>query len=137
MKDPSAPFTARIYEPDSKEAKACEMYYSSYFPYDEGLFSDWREFFDAWHDTHEEGNDRSVRPDAAFLTQNEKLKIYADDIIEEACADLYDEAELTISEADRKELQAFLDAWCAKQTGTTTYWPDFKHAVRIPWENDI
>lgn len=30
-----------------------------------------------------------------------------------------------------KELQDFLDKWCEKQTGTTTYYPYYKEYVRV------
>ena len=34
----------------------------------------------------------------------------------------------------KKELQEFLDKWCAKQTGTTTYYPCYKEYVRVQKE---
>lgn len=36
--------------------------------------------------------------------------------------------------SDEKELQEFLDKWCDKQTGTTTYYPCYKEYVRVKKE---
>ena len=35
-------------------------------------------------------------------------------------------------DADRKELQNYLDAWCRRQTGTTSYMVDYKYAIEVP-----
>ena len=56
----------------------------------------------------------------------------ADSIIENACEELYEDARDNIS--DEKELQEFLDKWCEKQTGTTTYYPCYKEYVRVQKE---
>ena len=61
-----------------------------------------------------------------------KISMDADSIIENACDELHEDARNNIS--DEKELQEFLDKWCEKQTGTTTYYPCYKEYVKVQKE---
>ena len=69
------------------------------------------------------------------LTEGRKYTVLGFDediIIENACDELHEDARDNIS--DEKELQEFLDKWCEKQTGTTTYYPCYKEYVRVKKE---
>ena len=59
------------------------------------------------------------------------MSIDADWIIENACEELHEDARDSIGSKDEKELQKFLDKWCDKQTGTTTYYPCYKDYVSV------
>ena len=61
-----------------------------------------------------------------------KISMDSDSIIENACDELHEDARDYIS--DEKELQDFLDKWCEKQTGTTTYYPCYNEYVKVKKE---
>ena len=107
----------------------------------EQYFSDEFSFADHWWDLYQEGDHDCSNFDEYFekhvpkvLWNCEVVKISmdADSIIESACEELHEDARDNIS--DEKELQEFLDKWCAKQTGTTTYYPCYKEYVRVQKE---
>jgi hypothetical protein len=123
-----------ILEPDDPKVLEMEQLYCKdiiaaegdvfYFP-----ANDWGAFFD--HLTAEE----YPRPIYVNGTYSEQIKIDAHVIIEQACEDLHEDAEETISKEDIGELQAFLDQWCARQIWTRTYYKDPNCLVRIPWKD--
>lgn len=100
-----------------------EMLYSEKYDYNEGYFTDVGEFIDYCKD-----NDIEV-PKYVWSTTKIGLSIDAGSVIESACDDLHEDAYQNIT--DEKGLQEFLDAWCAKQTGTDTYTADYKYAITI------
>lgn len=113
---------------DDEIAKSMGMYYFDGYPYNEGYFSDFDEFFEWWEDNHESDDER---PQYVWGTDCTRLILDADSILENATEDLHEEAFNRIE--DKEELQAFLEAWCAKQKGTTTYYSTQKYAIEIPW----
>ncbi|WP_201319076.1 hypothetical protein [Paenibacillus sp. EPM92] len=113
---------------DDEIAKGMGMYYFDSYPYNEGYFSDFDEFFEWWEESHEPGEER---PQYVWGTDCMGLILDADSILENATEDLHEEAFNRIEEKD--ELKAFLEAWCAKQQGTTTYYSTQKYAIEIPW----
>ena len=68
-------------------------------------------------------------PKVLWNCEEIKLSIDADSIIDNACEELHEDARDNISE--EKELQEFLDKWCAKQSGTTSYCPSYKDHKKI------
>lgn len=85
----------------------------------------------------ENGNDENSLdnlPEVLWLTTKEKININASSIVEEACEQLYEDAFDNIDDNDIKELQEFLNNWCAKQTGTTTLYPDYTKYVSVKKE---
>ena len=104
-------------------AEHTEMLYSERYGYNEDYFSDIDEFMEYCED-----NDIEV-PKYVWSTEKTRLSIDADSVIEQACDDLHEEARQNVTDED--ELQEFLDAWCAKQTGTDTYSVDYKYAIWI------
>ena len=72
-------------------------------------------------------------PELLYFTEVESIHMNADEIVRETCENLglneyaYD----MISENEIIELQKLLDNWCAKQTDTDTYWPDYSRAVLV------
>lgn len=109
------------------------MLYSDLYPWNEGYFSEWDDFFTAWNEYHycEKPEDR---PKYVWATSPIEMSIDATTIIEMATDDLHEDAMDYISSKDRQELQDYLNKWCKKQTGTTTYYVDYNKTVRIPWE---
>ena len=71
-------------------------------------------------------------PKVLWNCEEVKISMDADSIIENACEELHDDARDNIF--DEKELQEFLNNWCAKQTGTTTYCPCYKEYVKVKKE---
>lgn len=64
-------------------------------------------------------------PKYVWGTYKEKIRIDAYNIAEDACEELHEDAYDSIDTESLEELQSFLDQWCEKQTGTTTYFPDY------------
>lgn len=58
-----------------------------------------------------------------------QIDIDVDSIIENACEDLHEDA---INNIDNlKELKDFVHNWCKQQTGTITYYPDYKEYIKV------
>lgn len=87
------------------------------------------EFIDDWYSEHDE----EIKPEKLWVTNVEKIHIDVYSILENACEDLHEDAMENISEEDIAGLEKFLDAWCQKQTGTTTYYPCYEQYVVIDW----
>lgn len=116
---------------DDEIAKNMPMFYSDNYGYNERFFSDWDEFFDYWNGNYE---DDELCPEYVWGTVEQKISIDADRVIENATDDLWEGARDNISREAENELQTFLDIWCEKQLGTTTYYMTNKYAIKIPWE---
>ena len=71
-------------------------------------------------------------PKVLWNCEEVKISMDADSIIENACEELHEDARDNIS--NEKELQDFLNKWCAKQAGTATYYPCYKEYVRVKKE---
>lgn len=101
----------------------------------EGYFDDWDTFFDAFYEANQESLDcfgtPLERPVYVFGTDEVSISLNADSIIEDACNDLWEGAE---ENCDYKSLQTLLDDWCSEQSGTETYYVNYKYAVKIPWK---
>lgn len=87
------------------------------------------DFFDQWEcDEHDEDDEL---PDRLWVTSSASMYFDADNIIEDVCSDLHEDAS---SACDRKELQKILDEYAEKCTGTKTYYPEYKEYVLIDWD---
>jgi hypothetical protein len=66
------------------------------------------------------------------------MSIDAANIIESATEDLYEDANLDVSDSAVKELQDYLDDWC-KRCGVSETLIRTKYKVAIPWGkyNDV
>lgn len=122
---------ARKIQYDSDEAKNMKMLFSESYPYNEGYFSDWDDYFNAWYDSNDHSSD-NIRPEYVYGTYEMGLKIDIENAIEDACSDLHESARDNISGIDK--LQEIVDDWCSEQSGCVTYFQDQKVAVKIPWE---
>ena len=71
-------------------------------------------------------------PKVLWNCEEVKISMDADSIIENACEELHEDARDNIS--NEKELQDFLNKWCAKQSGTTSYCPSHKEYVKVTKE---
>lgn len=111
--------------------------YCDWIHYNDGFFSDWGEFFEAWHDFVAEREESGIpvpeRPEYVWGTELIEMQLDASDIAERACEDMYEDA--TVSDSAIKELQDYLDTWKYRY-GPTTYGEDRRHAIKIPWEED-
>lgn len=132
------------YQETIDKAKEIDLKDASEYIYDElseEYFSDECDFVDHWWELYQEGDhdcnnfneyfERCV-PKVLWNCEVIKLSMDADGIIENACDELHEGARDNIS--DEKELQEFLDKWCAKQGGTTTYYPCYREYVRVQKE---
>lgn len=129
------------YQETIAKAKEIELKDASYYIYDEQsekYFSDEDEFVEHYWQNYLDGSGGYNNFDEYFeyevpkvLWNCEKVKISmdADSIIENTCDELHEDARDNIS--DEKELQEFLNKWCAKQSGTTTYYPYYKEYMRV------
>ena len=112
-----------------------DMLYSDAYDYHDGYFTNWDDFFDKFKDLEREykecfGTDM-VKPEYVWGTYSRDLQIDADGVIEYATEEMWEGA---AESCDYKSLQKLLDDWCKEQTGATTYYVDYEHAVKIPWE---
>ena len=78
---------------------------------------------DDWYEDAEEG-DPPIGHYAAKLTG--RVGFDANNLVDNACDELHEAAHDNISHEQVKELQALLDEWASKITGTETYEPDYK-----------
>lgn len=104
------------------------MAQSDFYPYNDGYFVSWDDFFDNLD------ADIAERPIYVWGTSEIELSLDATDIVSTACEDMYDDAYSDIGDAAVKEMQDFLDAWKEKY-GARSYSVTTKHAIRIPWES--
>lgn len=111
--------------------EGCPYLYSEDYPYNDGFFSDWDDFFDSWVEEHKPND---MRPEFVWITEPVEMHIDAQSIIEDATQDLYDGADEDVHNEARKELQYLLDNWCKHCGVGTTYYESHKYKVRIPWE---
>lgn len=107
------------YEDAPNESK--KMMYSDDYPYNEGYFSDIEDLLEHCKDID------IPAPAYVWSTQEINLGMDAYSIVESACDELHEEAINNIENIE--ELQDFLNAWCAKQTGTNTYTVDYRYAI--------
>lgn len=101
------------------------MLYSEIYCYNEGYFSDIDELIE-----YCEGEELPT-PRYCWSTGIIDISMDADNLIESACEELWEESNSQIGTEEREKLQAFLDEWCAKQTGTRSYSVDYKYAIQI------
>lgn len=107
------------------------MAQSDFFPYNEGYFSDWEEFFDSWNEDREEFTEKPVY---VWGTEEVEMSFDASGIVSMACEDMYDDAYDDIGADAINEMQQYLDEWRTK-FGRKSYILTTKHAIRIPWED--
>jgi len=90
------------------------------------------DFFDDYFGryTDEKFNDDG-RPEILWVCSVEKIHIEADNVVDNACQELHEDA---YEQCDIGGLQNLLDTWCKDQTGATTYYPCFKQYVLINWD---
>ena len=132
------------YQETIEKAKEIELKDASEYIYDEEseqYFSDEFSFVDHWLYLYQEGDHdcsnfdeyfEKYIPKVLWNCEEVKISMDADSIIDNACDELHEDARENIS--DEKELQEFLDKWCAKQGGTTSYYPCYREYVRVQKE---
>lgn len=132
------------YQETIDKAKEINLKDVSYYMYDEQsekYFSDEGEFVDYYLQEYKDGSGGCSNfneffeyevPKVLWNCEETKISMDADSIIDNACDELHEDARDNIS--DEKELQGFLDKWCAKQGGTTTYYPCYREYVKVQKE---
>lgn len=106
-----------------------EMFYSDDFPYNDGYFSDFDEFFEAWDDMHEENG---CRPEFCFGTKPIPFHLNMQEIVENECENLYEDAYEYCRNVD--ELQKMVNEWAEKNGPGSAYTKHLDFKIRIPWE---
>lgn len=127
------------------KAKEVDIKSVSTYLYDEQInryFAEIEDFVDEYRDNTYYENDEEMLenlPEVLWVCSKAEISMDADSIIENACDELHEDAYDTISDKDIEELQGFLDKWCEKQTGATTYYPCYKEYVRVQkeWFDEI
>lgn len=108
--------------------KRCVLMYSDTFEKNDGYFSDIEEL-------EEYCEEHSIEmPKYVYGTTPYSISMNAEDIIEEACDNLHEDAMSCITDNDIEELQKYLNEWCRNQTGTTTYEVDYSYAILLKGE---
>ena len=113
--------------------------YSDFFSRNDGYFSDWQEFFDAWHDfvveCKEEGIPTPEKPEYVWGTEPIEMVLDAKDIISRSCEDMHEDAINDIAPIAIKSMQNFFESW-KNQYATVSYCYTHQYAIKIPWEED-
>lgn len=109
---------------DDEKIQEFDYFYSEYYPYNDGFFTDLEELMDELS--------QEELPQYVWGTSKAIIDIDINNAIDEACEDLWEGARDTISDADFNELEQFVLEWCKKQLGTTSYYPDYNYAIIIP-----
>ncbi len=122
---------AQKHEPNALGTTFKMCYSDRITSHNEGFFSDWDEFFEAWW----EEDIPADRPDYVWGTSPVSLTLDAYDILERATEDMYDGAGDEIGDTGFKALQDALDEWKKEYGCSDSYCEDRKHAIRIPWED--
>ena len=123
-----------------EKAKEVVVKSVSTYLYDEKTdyyFDEIEDFVDEYKDNALFENDEEMLenlPEVLWVCSKAEISMDAGSIIENACENLHEDAYDTISDKDTRRLQEFLDEWCRKQTGTTTYYPCYKEYVRVKKE---
>lgn len=131
------------YQETIDKATEIELKDTSYYIYDEQsdkYFTDEDEFVEYYWDLYLnkakehgcynfDGYFEKYIPKVLWNCEETKISMDADSIIDNACEELHEDARDNIY--DEKELQEFLDKWCAKQSGTTTYYPCYREYVKV------
>lgn len=133
------------YQETIDKATEIELKDTSYYIYDEQsdkYFTDEDEFVEYYwdlylnkekeHDYNFDDYFEKYIPKVLWNCEETKISMDADSIIDNACEELHEDARDNIS--DEKEVQEFLDKWCAIQSGTTTYYPSYKEYVKVQKE---
>ena len=115
-----------------EEIKQCKVFFSDIYPYNEGYFEGFGEFFDWWND--ECADKFSDKPEYCLGTDAIPFKIDATDIVERACEDMYEDAFSRVSNID--ELQKLIDKWADKNKPGDAYVYHTRFKIRIPWERN-
>lgn len=129
------------YQETIDQAKEIDWSSATDFVYDEKshrFFNDECEFSEYYWDLYQEDDcdcknfdeyfDKVI-PHVLWNCSEENMHIDADTIVEQACEDLHEDAYDNVS--DIIELQNYLDKWCSKQSGTTTYYPCYKEYIKV------
>lgn len=75
-------------------------------------------------------------PEWVYATTTASIAIDANAVVENACEELYEEAEASIDKQKMQELQELLSQWCRSlRQETKTYYPDYKIAIVLPKED--
>ena len=107
------------------------MLYSEHYPYNEGYFVDWDDFFES---CDEELIKSECRPKYVWGTSRIDMTMDAYSIVENACEDLCEDAMDNIDSKSIAELQTYLNDWISKHGCGPAYAQNEKYKVRIPWE---
>lgn len=98
---------------------------------------EWDEYYDSTDDFFEDyvanysDQDEYEKPKVLWVCTLEKIHINADNVVDDACQELHEDA---YEQCDIGRLQNLLDDWCKDQTGTTTCYPCYKQYVLIDWD---
>lgn len=132
------------YQETINKATEIDLKDTSYYIYDEQsdkYFTDEGEFVDYYLQEYKDGSGGCSSfneffeyevPKVLWNCEETKISMDADSIIDNACEELHEDARDNIS--DEKELQEFLNKWCDKQSGTTSYYPCYREYVRVQKE---
>ena len=110
------------------EESVQDMYYSPEYPYNEGYFETFEDFFDAWYDNH---SPEDAKPECCFPTHKCSMTLDMEGIVADACDELYEDAFDDVGNI--KELQDLVDAWIKKNGPGDSFLYHESYKIRIPW----
>ena len=83
------------------------------------------DFLEQWEVGHDEDDEI---PEILWVTEELNLSFDVDNILEDACEDLHEDAS---DSCNREELQKLLDEYASRQQGTRSYYPCYEKYVRV------
>ena len=129
------------YQETINKAKKIGWQSASTYVYDEEsdrYFSDEDEFADYYWELYQEGKHccknfdeyfENEVPKVLWNCEETRIEIDAGSVVESACEDLHEDAYENIDGLN--ELQDYIDAWCSKQSGTTTFYPCYNAYIEV------
>ena len=111
----------------------CMLYYEE----DTYFFDEWEAMEHIYDNACEDSWSESFSrlPKYLYLTEPSYFELDAWSIVESACEDLYEGAMGCINNDELKELQSTLDAWVEKIGMGTSWYPDYKRVIALPWDD--
>ena len=129
------------YQETIDKAKKIGWESASTYVYDEKsdrYFSDEDEFVEYYWELYQEGKHccknfdeyfENEVPKVLWNCEETRIEIDAGSVVESACEELHEDAYENIDGLN--ELQDYIDAWCSKQSGTTTFYPCYNAYIEV------
>ena len=132
--------TATIHAYDSNFAKNMPMFYSPYYPYNDGFFEEWEDLFDWYYnELYDNISIEKERPEYVFATIPIQTNVDANDILDRISEDFIDCDDVDLrehisSKTFNKVQDSLKDLRNEINNNCVYYEQDVNNIIVIPWE---